>query len=537
MPEKSGFFDSTADDPREYAARDFAEYFARFVTNGVFNAGQYLNVSASGSDANVSLSTGFAWINGYVYSVYDSALTLPIQPATTQDRIDRVILRLDTSVQTRKIRALVVQGLPSASPTPPALNRSGSIFDLSLAQVRVVANSSIILPGNITDERLDQNVCGLVNSLIRVDTAKFQKDWDDFIASVQNQGFATPAYVNQRVSVGNYGATTNSSNAYSVTLNPAPTALVEGLRVTVKINVANTGASTLNVNGLGAKAIKKANGNDVVSGNLKANGVYTLIYDGASAFILQGEGGGGSALATEIRSGKTATTDSGDVTGTFSVAAGDYPKDVSVFGVPGLLERLTTADRNAIIAAIVAKGVAAGSSDTNAQLATKIGQISTGSRIAFTQTESRSAGGTYYKDIFVVPAGKVFTYLSDGSGGSVSNSYLNAYTGSLATNNENVQVGLTIRIPGVTETTFSSAYSTSGNGTSSVNINSLEIDTVLMRYRYSNGSSSGLGLWQTFAASPGPLTISIRFSIYNPNGWGQNIVIGEYRMYGTGILV
>lgn len=199
MPEKSGFFDSTADDPREYAARDFAEYFARFVTNGVFNAGQYLNVSASGSDANVSLSPGFAWINGYVYSVYDSALTLPIQPATTQDRIDRVVLRLDTSVQTRKIRALVAQGLPSTNPLPPALVRSGSIYDISLAQVRVVANSSIILPGNITDERLDLNVCGLVNSLIRVDTTTFQAQWDAFMAKLQGQGFVTGQYVTDQI--------------------------------------------------------------------------------------------------------------------------------------------------------------------------------------------------------------------------------------------------------------------------------------------------------------------------------------------------
>ncbi|MFU1798215.1 phage tail protein, partial [Paenibacillus azoreducens] len=112
MPEKSGFFDSTADDPREYPARDFAEYFGRILSNGVFNGGKYLNVSASGSDANVSLSTGFAWINGYVYSVYDSPLTLPIDPATTQDRIDRIVLRLDTSTQIRRIRATVIPGTP-----------------------------------------------------------------------------------------------------------------------------------------------------------------------------------------------------------------------------------------------------------------------------------------------------------------------------------------------------------------------------------------------------------------------------------------
>jgi hypothetical protein len=87
-----------------------------------------------------------------------------------------------------------------------------------------------------------------------------------------------------------YAAATGTANAYAVTLNPAPTAYVEGMAVAVKINVDNTGAATINVNGLGAKPIKKPNGSDVSAGNLKAGSVYTLRYNGTN-FILQGEGG------------------------------------------------------------------------------------------------------------------------------------------------------------------------------------------------------------------------------------------------------
>lgn len=86
-----------------------------------------------------------------------------------------------------------------------------------------------------------------------------------------------------------YGVATGSANAYSVTLNPAPTSYVEGMAIAVKINVNNTGASTINVNGLGAKAIKKSNGDDVSVGNLKAGSIYTMRYNGTN-FILQGEG-------------------------------------------------------------------------------------------------------------------------------------------------------------------------------------------------------------------------------------------------------
>lgn len=216
MPEKFSFFDSTADDPREYPAREFAEYFSRFVGNGVFAGGTKLKVDASGSDANVTIALGYAWINGYLYGVYDSPLTLPIVPATTQDRIDRVILRLDTSTPVRAIKAIVLQGLPAGTPSPPNLIRSGSIYDLSLAQVLVKANSTVILPENITDERLNTTVCGIVSGLIsqadttaifnqfqawyNTKTAAYQQQWADFMKDIQDKGFASTQYVLDQIS-------------------------------------------------------------------------------------------------------------------------------------------------------------------------------------------------------------------------------------------------------------------------------------------------------------------------------------------------
>lgn len=112
-----------------------------------------------------------------------------------------------------------------------------------------------------------------------------------------------------------YAVATGVANTYAVTLNPAPTAYVDGMAVSVKIPVDSTGTSTLNVNGLGAKALKKANGNDVT--NLKANGVYTFRYNASTGnFILQGEGGSGNAQPSDVLSGKTFTNDSGEQTGT-----------------------------------------------------------------------------------------------------------------------------------------------------------------------------------------------------------------------------
>lgn len=123
------------------------------------------------------------------------------------------------------------------------------------------------------------------------------------------------------------GVTTNIGNAYSIA-GPVISELKEGMAVRVKINNDSTGAATLNWNGKGAKDIKKANGSDVT--NLKAGGIYTLVYGGVN-FQLQGEGASGNATASDLLSGKTATTDAGEIVGTMpSKSAATYNPSQSI---------------------------------------------------------------------------------------------------------------------------------------------------------------------------------------------------------------
>jgi hypothetical protein len=110
------------------------------------------------------------------------------------------------------------------------------------------------------------------------------------------------------------GITTGSANTYAIS-TPTITSLTAGMAISVKFNVDSTGASTLNWSSKGAKGIKKSNGANVT--NLKVTGIYTLRYDGTN-FILQGEGGSGNAAASDLLSGKTASTDAGDITGTMT---------------------------------------------------------------------------------------------------------------------------------------------------------------------------------------------------------------------------
>ncbi len=114
-----------------------------------------------------------------------------------------------------------------------------------------------------------------------------------------------------------YAVATGSANSYEVTISPVPTTYEDGMAVRVKINDSSTGASTLNVNGLGAKAIVDCYGNLITNDGLKANTPYIMCYESVSqSFIVQGKGGGGNATANQILDGVTATVDGGPITGT-----------------------------------------------------------------------------------------------------------------------------------------------------------------------------------------------------------------------------
>lgn len=76
-----------------------------------------------------------------------------------------------------------------------------------------------------------------------------------------------------------FAVDTGTANAYVASVSPTPT-LVAGSCFYIKCVHANTGASTLNLNGLGAKALTK-NGTTALAGaEISANQIIQVIYDG-----------------------------------------------------------------------------------------------------------------------------------------------------------------------------------------------------------------------------------------------------------------
>lgn len=79
-----------------------------------------------------------------------------------------------------------------------------------------------------------------------------------------------------------YQADSVGTDSYAITCTPAPTAYTTGMRFTFKAATANTGAASLNVNALGAKTIKKNYNSDLVTGDILANQIIEVVYDGTN---------------------------------------------------------------------------------------------------------------------------------------------------------------------------------------------------------------------------------------------------------------
>lgn len=106
------------------------------------------------------------------------------------------------------------------------------------------------------------------------------------------------------------GAAGGTANALTATLSPAPAAYTDDLCVIVRTTAANTGAVTLNVNGLGAISVVGAAHSALAGSELAANGFAAFAYSTAlTKFILVWSTGGAEQLGAGSYGVTPATSD------------------------------------------------------------------------------------------------------------------------------------------------------------------------------------------------------------------------------------
>ena len=170
MAEYSSFWNSEVGDVREYNASEFAEYFNRFISDGVYVKDSQMGLRVlAGSGLQITVAVGFAYIKGYLYKS-DEIITKTIDaPDATLNRIDRVVLRFDEIA--RSIEVVIKKGGFASSPVPPVLVNTDSLKEMSLAQIRVNKGATSV---TVTDEREQ------VALLIDVPLEDFLIEWQQF---------------------------------------------------------------------------------------------------------------------------------------------------------------------------------------------------------------------------------------------------------------------------------------------------------------------------------------------------------------------
>ena len=188
--ERCGFFDAYLNGEeydRVYLAQHFAAYFASFIANGVFaeHSNQLQVMEMATPQMQIGIERGQGWINGYWYENTDT-LYMPVDVADgVLNRIDSVVLRLGFSE--RNMWLAVKKGTPAVNPIAPEVTRTADYYELQLATISIPASSIKITQAQITDTRMNQDVCGWVTGVVKqLDTTTLFNQFESYFEEFKN---------------------------------------------------------------------------------------------------------------------------------------------------------------------------------------------------------------------------------------------------------------------------------------------------------------------------------------------------------------
>lgn len=160
MAEESFPFAELAQGDRTVSAGFFAKTLGMLRERGVVAGldGELAVGPSAPAALAVQLESGAAFVGASELRVYRHTVprTLPVAPADPANpRHDLVVLDMDTSTDpdTRRVTALVLTGVPAASPADPPLVQTETRYQLPLARVVLPAGASTVQASNLVDLR------------------------------------------------------------------------------------------------------------------------------------------------------------------------------------------------------------------------------------------------------------------------------------------------------------------------------------------------------------------------------------------------
>lgn len=183
-----GFYNSINND-RKYDAVQMSSIFDGIIRDGVFmHVGTSMMVRTS-SGMMVTVGLGRAWFN-HTWTLNDALYPLTIaQSEVVQDRIDTMVLEVDSTLSVRANSFKIIKGTPSAVPVRPTLIKSTLVNQYPLCDIRVNRGVTVINQANITN-RVGTNDCPFVTgplTLMNIDAlvAQWENQWTVFYNAQQ----------------------------------------------------------------------------------------------------------------------------------------------------------------------------------------------------------------------------------------------------------------------------------------------------------------------------------------------------------------
>ena len=180
MSNEYGFF-ASKDGDRKYGAADLCAYFSDIFTDGVLGGNASELRVYPNNKMVLNVSAGTAYIKGRFYRPQTVKTITLSDSDDTNARYDLIVIRLDYTK--RSVYLAKIDGIPSAEPAVPDIERNENYYDLCLAKIYVKPAATEITVADITDTRFDTALCGIVTGVVdTIDTselfAQYQAAWD-----------------------------------------------------------------------------------------------------------------------------------------------------------------------------------------------------------------------------------------------------------------------------------------------------------------------------------------------------------------------
>lgn len=308
-----------------YNAQDIMRFMAG-KTSGVFGEeGNFQVIAKSGMTVTVQAEgmTGGWLSDGGKYGVSfwnANDIDLTVETADgVNPRKDRVIVSWHIPQQTTVPDVLIRKGTPSASPQPPALVNNGEYAEICLAEITVPAGATEITSYNITDTRLNEELCGLVSMGIeKIPTGGLEAQFMDWFEDLQTNLDGDVALNLQNQITGHISDTkvhlrTLTHSKYGTTHNLAGLSGVSGtVSCVFKATAAFNAGDTIRVDN-SSYTIQLSNG-EAAEDNLFVSGATVAVIVDKGNYRVNFKAGGGlsnsrlalaNATAADVAEGKT----------------------------------------------------------------------------------------------------------------------------------------------------------------------------------------------------------------------------------------